>query len=49
MLRSLFSELTENIGLFLSGMLLGVAMGIIVALIGVTAYMGRENERSRRD
>jgi hypothetical protein len=49
MLRNLLSEVTENVGLFLSGMLLGVALGIIATLIGVTAYMGRENERGGRD
>jgi len=42
MLRTLFSEITENVSLFLGGMLLGVAMGIIVTLIGVSAYMNKE-------
>ncbi|QOI67465.1 hypothetical protein SEA_BEUFFERT_64 [Streptomyces phage Beuffert] len=44
MLRNLFSEITENVSLFLGGMLLGVAMGIIVALIGVSAYMSKEKD-----
>ncbi|AXH49209.1 hypothetical protein HWB76_gp193 [Streptomyces phage Blueeyedbeauty] len=46
----MFSEIVENVSLFLGGMLLGVALGIIATLIGVSAYMNKENdERSRRD
>jgi hypothetical protein len=44
MLRNLFSEIIENVSLFLSGMLLGVALGTIAALIGVTAYMNKDKE-----
>ncbi|QQO39753.1 hypothetical protein SEA_BELFORT_68 [Streptomyces phage Belfort] len=43
-MRTLFSEIVENVSLFLSGMLLGVALGIIATLIGVTAYMNRDKE-----
>jgi hypothetical protein len=42
MLRNLFSEIVENVSLFLGGMLLGVALGIIATLIGVTAYMNKD-------
>jgi hypothetical protein len=44
MLRNLFSEVTGNVSLFLGGMLLGVALGIIATLIGVTAYMSKDKE-----
>lgn len=41
MLRNLFSEVLGDVSLFLGGMLLGVALGIIATLIGVTAYMNK--------
>ncbi|WMI33699.1 membrane protein [Streptomyces phage Patelgo] len=44
MLRNLFSEVTENVSLFLGGMLLGVALGIIATLICVTAYITKDKE-----
>jgi hypothetical protein len=44
MLRNLFSEVIESVSLFLGGMLLGVALGIIATLIGVTAYMNKDKD-----
>lgn len=44
MLRNLFSEVLGDVSLFLGGMLLGVALGIIATLIGVTAYMNKDKE-----
>ncbi|WMI33462.1 hypothetical protein SEA_KENREY_68 [Streptomyces phage Kenrey] len=40
----MFSEIVENVSLFLGGMLLGVALGIIATLIGVTAYINKDKE-----
>lgn len=42
MLRTLFSELEENVSLFLGGMALGVVLGIIATLIGIAAYMNKD-------
>lgn len=44
MLRNLFSEVLGEVSLFLGGMLLGVALGIIATLIGVTAYMNKDKD-----
>jgi hypothetical protein len=43
-LRTLFSNFIHDASLFLGGMLIGVALGIIATLIGVTAYMSRGND-----
>lgn len=42
MLRTLFSDFIDSISLFLGGMLIGVALGIIATLVGVTAYMNKD-------
>ncbi|UUG69398.1 hypothetical protein SEA_SHAM_63 [Streptomyces phage Sham] len=44
MLRTLFSDVLSDVSLFLGGMLIGVALGIIAALIGVTAYINKEKD-----
>lgn len=44
MLRNLFSDIVESLSLFLGGMLLGVALGIIATLIGVTAYINKDKD-----
>ncbi|QWT29957.1 membrane protein [Streptomyces phage TunaTartare] len=42
MLRTLFSDILNDVSLFLGGMLIGVALGIIATLVGVTAYINKE-------
>jgi hypothetical protein len=44
MLRTLFSDILNDVGLFLSGMLAGVALGIIATLVCVTAYIGKDKD-----
>jgi hypothetical protein len=44
MLRTLFSDILNNVSLFLGGMLMGVALGIIATLVCVTAYMNKESD-----
>lgn len=42
MLRTLFSEFEKNVSLFIGGIALGVALGIIATLIGIAAYMNKD-------
>lgn len=44
MLRILFSDILNDVSLFLGGMLMGVALGIIATLIGVSAYMNKDKD-----
>ena len=44
MLKILFSEIIENVSLFLGGMLIGVTMGIVVTLICITAYINKGDD-----
>jgi len=44
MLRTLFFDILNQVGLFLGGMLAGAALGIIATLVGVTAYMNKEKD-----
>lgn len=44
MLKSLISDIVNDVEIFLGGVLLGVALGIIATLIGVSAYMSKEND-----
>jgi len=43
-LKTLFSEIENDVSLFLGGMLIGVAMGIMVTLICVTAYISKDKD-----
>jgi hypothetical protein len=44
MLRTLFSDIVHDVSLFLGGLLLGVALGIIATLICVSAYINRSKD-----
>jgi hypothetical protein len=44
MLRTLFSEFITDLSLFLGGMLIGVALGIIATLVGICAYMNKDKD-----
>lgn len=44
MLKTLFSDVLHEISLFLGGMLMGVALGIIATLIFISAYTNRSKD-----
>jgi hypothetical protein len=44
MLKTLLYNIIHEMSLFLSGMLMGVALGIIATLVGVSAYMNKEKD-----
>jgi hypothetical protein len=42
--ETLFSDILHDVSLFLGGMLMGVALGIIATLIFVSAYIGKDKD-----